>query len=230
MKARLKDRVIAESDDIVAEGGYHYFPISVVRMEWLEKAAKTELGPRLPAWRSVLRCGDRREALSPRRLDLRGAASLDAACGEPLRLLGRRRGGLIQVTGRAAGCAWSEESGDGILTVSLDVSRRTRLWPHRRLLSRLLGMRHGGSWPHFAGIRHLRHAIGQCRGAEPGVSGNLLRNGRALSRARRRSPHELGRARRLLFARRQPALPHRLHSRDHDLQRAAQRQARRRQA
>jgi uncharacterized protein (DUF427 family) len=42
MKARLKDRVIAESDDIVAEGGYHYFPISVVRMEFLEKAAKTE--------------------------------------------------------------------------------------------------------------------------------------------------------------------------------------------
>jgi uncharacterized protein (DUF427 family) len=42
MKARLKDRVIAESDDIVAEGGYHYFPIAVVRMEWwLEKAAKT---------------------------------------------------------------------------------------------------------------------------------------------------------------------------------------------
>ena len=42
MKARLKDRVIAESDDIVAEGRYHYFPIAVVRMEWLEKAAKTE--------------------------------------------------------------------------------------------------------------------------------------------------------------------------------------------
>jgi uncharacterized protein (DUF427 family) len=42
MKARLKDRVIAESDDIVAHGGYHYFPISVVRMEWLEKAPKTE--------------------------------------------------------------------------------------------------------------------------------------------------------------------------------------------
>ena len=28
MKARLKDRVIAESDDIVAEGGYHYFPLA----------------------------------------------------------------------------------------------------------------------------------------------------------------------------------------------------------
>jgi uncharacterized protein (DUF427 family) len=42
MKARLKDRVIAESDDIVAEGGYHYFPLSVVRMELKEKAPKTE--------------------------------------------------------------------------------------------------------------------------------------------------------------------------------------------
>jgi len=42
MKARLKDRLIAVSDDIVAHGGYHYFPISVVRMELLEKAPKTE--------------------------------------------------------------------------------------------------------------------------------------------------------------------------------------------
>lgn len=42
MKATLKDRVIAESDDIVEEGGYHYFPIPVTRMEWLTKAPKTE--------------------------------------------------------------------------------------------------------------------------------------------------------------------------------------------
>ena len=42
MKATLKDRVIAESDDIVEEGGYHYFPIAVTRMEWLTKAPKTE--------------------------------------------------------------------------------------------------------------------------------------------------------------------------------------------
>lgn len=42
MKARLEDRIIADSDDIVAEGGYHYFPISEVRMEWLEKAPKTD--------------------------------------------------------------------------------------------------------------------------------------------------------------------------------------------
>jgi uncharacterized protein (DUF427 family) len=41
MKATLKGRVIAESDDIVEEGGYHYFPIFVVRMEWLQKAPKT---------------------------------------------------------------------------------------------------------------------------------------------------------------------------------------------
>jgi uncharacterized protein (DUF427 family) len=41
MKATLKDRVIAESDDIVEEGGYHYFPIVVTRVEWLEKAPKT---------------------------------------------------------------------------------------------------------------------------------------------------------------------------------------------
>ncbi len=42
MKAKLKDRVIAESDDIVEEGGYRYFPISVTRMEWLKKAPKTQ--------------------------------------------------------------------------------------------------------------------------------------------------------------------------------------------
>ena len=41
MKAVLKDRVIAESDDIVAEGGYHYFPTAHVRVELLEKADKT---------------------------------------------------------------------------------------------------------------------------------------------------------------------------------------------
>ncbi len=41
MKAILKDHVIAESDDIVETGGYHYFPPSAVRTEWLEKAEKT---------------------------------------------------------------------------------------------------------------------------------------------------------------------------------------------
>jgi uncharacterized protein (DUF427 family) len=42
MQAVLNDKIIAESDDIVENGGYQYFPSSAVRMEWLEKASKTE--------------------------------------------------------------------------------------------------------------------------------------------------------------------------------------------
>ena len=41
MKAQLKGQLIAESDDIVEEGGYHYFPAAHVRTELLEKAEKT---------------------------------------------------------------------------------------------------------------------------------------------------------------------------------------------
>jgi uncharacterized protein (DUF427 family) len=41
MKARLEGYVIAESDDIVEQGGYHYFPSVDVRIDWLEKAEKT---------------------------------------------------------------------------------------------------------------------------------------------------------------------------------------------
>ena len=41
MKASLNGNVIADSDDIVEAGGYQYFPRSAVRMDWLEKAAKT---------------------------------------------------------------------------------------------------------------------------------------------------------------------------------------------
>ena len=42
MRATLNGHVIAESSDIVERGGYHYFPRSAVRMEWLEQAPKTE--------------------------------------------------------------------------------------------------------------------------------------------------------------------------------------------
>ena len=42
MKAVLKNRVVADSDDIVEAGGYRYFPRASVRMEWLEKTEKTE--------------------------------------------------------------------------------------------------------------------------------------------------------------------------------------------
>jgi len=41
MQAVLNENVIAESDDIVENDGYQYFPPSAVRMEWLEKAPKT---------------------------------------------------------------------------------------------------------------------------------------------------------------------------------------------
>lgn len=41
MRAVLEDRVIAESDDIVEERGYAYFPSASVRLEWLEKTEKT---------------------------------------------------------------------------------------------------------------------------------------------------------------------------------------------
>ena len=41
MKAILDGRILADSDDIVEAGGYHYFPRSAVRMEWLEPAEKT---------------------------------------------------------------------------------------------------------------------------------------------------------------------------------------------
>jgi uncharacterized protein (DUF427 family) len=48
MKAILKGHEIAASDDIVEAGGYHYFPPSAVRLEWLEKTEKTENDLRCP--------------------------------------------------------------------------------------------------------------------------------------------------------------------------------------
>jgi uncharacterized protein (DUF427 family) len=41
MKAALQRHIIAESDDLIENGGYHYFPRSAVRMEWLEKSPRT---------------------------------------------------------------------------------------------------------------------------------------------------------------------------------------------
>jgi uncharacterized protein (DUF427 family) len=42
MRAILNDNVIAESNDIVQNGGYAYFPADTTRREWLEKAPKTD--------------------------------------------------------------------------------------------------------------------------------------------------------------------------------------------
>ena len=41
MKATVDDKVVAQSDDIVEAGGYHYFPRAAVRLEWLQKAPRT---------------------------------------------------------------------------------------------------------------------------------------------------------------------------------------------
>ena len=40
MKATLKNRVIAESDDIVSERGYHYFPNAHVRLIFWRRARR----------------------------------------------------------------------------------------------------------------------------------------------------------------------------------------------
>jgi len=42
MKAVVDGQVVAQSNDIVDCKGYQYFPRSAVRMDWLDKAAKTE--------------------------------------------------------------------------------------------------------------------------------------------------------------------------------------------
>jgi uncharacterized protein (DUF427 family) len=42
MKAILDGHVLAESDDIVENGGYAYFPSTATRLDWLQKAPKTE--------------------------------------------------------------------------------------------------------------------------------------------------------------------------------------------
>lgn len=42
MQATLNGKTIATSEDIVEVGGYHYFPPSTVRLDWLEKTPKTD--------------------------------------------------------------------------------------------------------------------------------------------------------------------------------------------
>jgi uncharacterized protein (DUF427 family) len=41
MKATVDGHVVAESDDIVENSGYQYFPPSAVRTQWLEKTPRT---------------------------------------------------------------------------------------------------------------------------------------------------------------------------------------------
>jgi uncharacterized protein (DUF427 family) len=48
MRALLGGSVLAESSDVIEVDGYAYFPRSAVRMEWLEKSAKTAEDLRCP--------------------------------------------------------------------------------------------------------------------------------------------------------------------------------------
>ena len=48
MKAVVEGHEVAASDDLVEVGGYQYFPAETVRLEWLEKAPKTESDLRCP--------------------------------------------------------------------------------------------------------------------------------------------------------------------------------------
>ena len=42
MKATLGSHIVADSTDITEAAGYQYFPSSAVRLDWLEKAPKTQ--------------------------------------------------------------------------------------------------------------------------------------------------------------------------------------------
>ena len=48
MRAVVDGKVVAESNDVVECKGYQYFPRGAVRMEWLEKTAKTADDLRCP--------------------------------------------------------------------------------------------------------------------------------------------------------------------------------------
>ncbi len=48
MKAIVDGREIAASDDIVSVGGYEYFPLGAVRLEWLEKSPRNADDLRCP--------------------------------------------------------------------------------------------------------------------------------------------------------------------------------------
>jgi uncharacterized protein (DUF427 family) len=48
MKARVDGKVAAQSDDVIECRGYRYFPASAVRLDWLEKTAKTADGQACP--------------------------------------------------------------------------------------------------------------------------------------------------------------------------------------
>ncbi len=87
MKATLNDHVIAESNDIVQNGGYAYFAADATRREWLEKAPKTGSDRACPHGVQFYDAVDRRTALRARRLGLRVSAPKHGGSRRPVRLL-----------------------------------------------------------------------------------------------------------------------------------------------
>ncbi|MGH6933266.1 MAG: DUF427 domain-containing protein [Dongiaceae bacterium] len=64
MKATLHGQMIAESEDTVEVGGYHYFPTDAVQTDWLRKSPKTESDRACPhgvQFYDVVIKGDRHE-------------------------------------------------------------------------------------------------------------------------------------------------------------------------
>lgn len=53
MRAVIEDAVIAESDDIVEQGGYAYFPGTGVRLDWLERRRRHRTSPARMAFNST---------------------------------------------------------------------------------------------------------------------------------------------------------------------------------
>ena len=103
MKATLNDHVIAESNDIVQNGGYAYFPADATRREWLEKAPKTDSDRACPhgvQFYDAVIDGQRYE----RSAWVYEVPAPEHAIGWwPLRLLARRQGRLTRERNGVAG-------------------------------------------------------------------------------------------------------------------------------
>ena len=70
MKAVVDGQVVAQSNDVIDCKGYQYFPQGAVRMDWLQKTAKTADDLKCSPRRAVLRRGRRRQAPRARRMVL----------------------------------------------------------------------------------------------------------------------------------------------------------------
>ena len=94
MQATVDGRVVAQSDDVIECKGYQYFPRAAVRMDWLEKIAKTESDLACPHGVQFYDVVVGGHASRARRLVLRGAAAGNGPGRRTIRLLAGRRSRL----------------------------------------------------------------------------------------------------------------------------------------